>query len=144
MGALVVAVASAIAAWIHFGSARNAANGYDLQVRLPKADGLSTGSDVRISGIRIGSVTSLNLDPNSYLVTVHMNIRSDIQVPVDSIVEVASSALSSNFSVAIVPGASKALLAPGGMFERSCASEDVMAMVGRVGLSNGQGNCPKH
>ncbi len=44
------------------------------------------------SGVRIGAVTDLELDPKSYLATVHMNIHDDVRVPTDSALEVSSGA----------------------------------------------------
>ena len=65
-------------------------SGYEINARLPKVDGLAVGTDVRLSGIKIGTVTDLTLDPKTYLVTVHMNIRDDIKLPTDSSVLVTS------------------------------------------------------
>ena len=140
VGALVVVAAIALGLFLHLRTG-TATSGYELNVRLPKTDGLSKGSEVRVSGVKVGSVTDLTLDPISYLATVHMNIRDDVQVPADSSLEVTSGGLLGNLYVAIRPGRSKAMLAPGGLIVKSCGAEDVMAMIGRVGLSNGQGGC---
>ena len=37
-----------------------------------------------LAGIKVGTVSDLTLDPQTYLVTVHMNIRNDVKLPVDS------------------------------------------------------------
>lgn len=142
VGALVVLAAIALGLFLHLRPG-GAASGYELQVRLAKTDGLSKGSEVRISGVRIGTVSDLVLDPASYLATVHLNIRDDVKVPADSALEVTSGGLLGNLYVAIFPGKSKTMLPPGGMIVKSCGAEDVMALIGRVGLSNGQGGC-KH
>ena len=140
VGAAVVLAAIALGLFLHLRPA-GATAGYALNVRLPKTDGLSAGSDVRISGLKVGTVTGLELDPRTYLATVHMNIGDGIAVPVDSSLAVSSGGLSGNLYVSIFPGKSKSLLQPGGMILKSCGAEDVMSMIGRVGLSNGQGNC---
>ena len=142
VGAFVVLAALAIGLFLHLRPG-GSTSGYDLQVRLPKTDGLGKGSEVRISGVRIGAVTDLELDPKSYLATVHMNIHDDIRVPTDSALEVSSGGILGNLSVAIYPGKARTMLPPGGLITKSCGAEDVMAMIGRVGLSNGQGGC-KH
>lgn len=141
VGTLVVLAAIAIGLFLHLRPAT--ASGYELQVRLPKTDGLTKGSEVRISGVKVGTVTDLTLDPMSYLATMRMNIRDDVQVPKDSALEVSSGGLLGNLYVAIIPGKSKTMLPPGGLITKSCGAEDVMAMVGRVGLSGGAGSC-KH
>jgi hypothetical protein len=35
------------------------------------------------------------------------------------------------------------MLPPGGVIAKSCGAEDVLSMIGRVGLSNGQSNCKR-
>lgn len=139
-GALVLLAAIAIGLVLHLAPA-GATAGYELLVRLPKTDGLTKGAEVRVSGVRVGTVTDLTLDPASYLATVHMNIRDDVRVPADSALEVTSGGILGNLYVSIFPGKATAMLPPGGMIVKSCGAEDVMAMIGRVGLSNGQGSC---
>ena len=141
-GFLVLLAAVAIGLVLHLAPA-GATAGYDLQVRLAKTDGLTKGAEVRVSGVRVGTVTELILDPASYLATVHMNIRDDVRVPSDSALEVTSGGILGNLYVSIFPGKATTMLPPGGMIVKSCGAEDLMAMIGRVGLSNGQGGCKR-
>ena len=141
-GAWVVLAAVAIGLGLHLWPA-GATAGYDLQARLAKTDGLTRGAEVRVSGVRIGTVTDLVLDPASYLATVHLNIHDDVRLPTDSALEVTSGGILDNLYVSIFPGKARAMLPPGGMITKSCGAEDVMAMIGRVGLSNGQGGCKR-
>lgn len=141
VGAVVVGVAIALGILIHIWPGAADA-GYDINAKLAKSDGLSVGTDVRISGIRVGSITGLALDPNTYLAILHMNIQRNIKLPVDSVLKVTNNGILGSPFVAITPGKAKAMLVPDGMITRSCGSEDFMAMVGRVGLNNGQSLCP--
>jgi phospholipid/cholesterol/gamma-HCH transport system substrate-binding protein len=141
-GALVLLAAIVIALALHLRPA-GATSGYDLQARMAKTDGLSKGAEVRVSGVRIGTVTDMVLDPVSYLATVHMNINDDIRIPVDSALEVTSGGILGNLYVSIFPGKATAALQPGGLILKSCGAEDVMALIGRVGLSGGQGSCKR-
>jgi len=139
-GTAVVVLALAIGALVYQHS--GAVSGYDLDVHLAKSDGLSRGSDVRVSGVSVGEVSSVVLDPSTYLATVHMNIRDGIELPVDSFAEVKSDGPLGNLHMLIHPGKSKTMLPAGGVITKSCGSEDVMSMIGRVGLTNGQSLCP--
>jgi phospholipid/cholesterol/gamma-HCH transport system substrate-binding protein len=139
-GAWVVLAAIAIGLVLHLWPA-GAMAGYDLRARMAKTDGLSRGAEVRISGVKVGTVTEMDLDPVSYLATVHLNIRDGVRVPADSALEVTSGGILGNLYVSIFPGKATAMLPPGGMITKSCGAEDLMAMIGRVGLSNGQGSC---
>ena len=71
------------------------------------------GSDVRMAGVKIGSVTGLNLDGETYLATASLAVSSDIPIPDDSEAAVASEGLLGGTFVEIVPGASEFMLEPG-------------------------------
>jgi phospholipid/cholesterol/gamma-HCH transport system substrate-binding protein len=142
VGTGVVLVALALGLFLHLRPG-GSGSGYELDVRLPKTDGLSKGSEVRISGVKVGTVSDLDLDPKTYLATVRMNIRDGVNVPTDSALEVTSGGLLGNLYVAIFPGKAATMLPPGGVIAKSCGAEDVLSMIGRVGLSNGQSNCKR-
>ena len=85
---------------------------YDLEVNLVDASGLSIGSEVRLAGVKVGSVTGLALEPVSYRAVVDIRIRDDLSLPADSRAAVSSSALGGLY-LAIVPGRSAATLGEG-------------------------------
>ncbi len=99
------------------------------------------GTEVRVSGVKIGALNGLELNPNTYLVTAHMKIQDHIRLPVGSFAEVVESDLLGNPYVSTLPGKAKKMLPVGGMITKSCGSEDFMSMVARVGLNNGQPLC---
>ena len=144
IGAIVVAVAVLFIVFAYMRTGSGSLSGYEIQARLPKADGLGVGTDVRLSGIKIGSVTDLTLDPKNYLVTLHMNIRDDIKIPVDSSLMVTSAGLLGSSYVSITPGGDDKMLMAGGMIQNSQGSVDLMGLVGRfIGGGNSQGQQPK-
>jgi phospholipid/cholesterol/gamma-HCH transport system substrate-binding protein len=120
--------------------------GYEVLARLPKVDGLGVGTDVRISGIKVGSVSDLVLDPKNYLVTVHMNIRDDIKLPTDSSMMITSSGILGSSYLSIAPGGDEANIKPGGYIENTQAanSADLMSLAGRfIGGDSGKPASPK-
>ena len=64
--------------------------GYQLIARFDQVGGLSPGADVRISGVKVGSVVSQTLDPETYLAEIRMTIDPSIHLPEDTLAEVAS------------------------------------------------------
>ena len=131
IGAIVVAVALLFIAFAYMRTGSGSLSGYEIQARLPRVDGLGVGTDVRLSGIKIGSVSDLTLDPKNYLVTLHMNIRDDIKIPDDSSLMVTSSGLLGSSYVSLTPGGSDKMLASGGMIQNSQGSVDLMGLIGR-------------
>lgn len=141
IGAVVIAVAVGFLAFAYLRTGSGSLSGYEVKARLPKADGLSVGTDVRLAGIKIGTVTDLTLDPKSYLVTVHMSVRDDIKLPVDSSVLVTQAGFLGGQYLSITPGGEDKMMAPGAFFENAQGSIDVMGLVNRF-TSGGAGQPP--
>ncbi len=131
IGALVIAVAVGFLAFAYLRTGSGSLSGYEVNARLPKADGLSVGTDVRLAGIKIGTVTDLTLDPKTYLVTVHMTIRNDIKLPVDSSVLVTQAGFLGGQYLSITPGGEDKMMKAGSFFENAQGSIDVMGLVNR-------------
>jgi phospholipid/cholesterol/gamma-HCH transport system substrate-binding protein len=142
IGAVVVAVAVAFLAFAYFRTGAGSLSGYEILAKLPKADGLAVGTDVRLAGIKIGTVTDLTLDPKTYLVTVHMNIRDDIKLPVDSSVLVTQSGFLGGQYLSITPGGDDKLMTAGSYFQNAQGSIDVMGLVGRFTSGGSTSNQP--
>src|ERR1019366_2312725 len=132
IGAVVVAVAVAFLAFAYYRTGTGSLSGYELNAKLAKVDGLGVGTDVRLAGIKIGSVTDLTLDPKTYLATVHMSIRDDIKIPADSSVLVTSAGFLGSQYLSITPGGDDKMMVAGAFFENAQGSIDVMGLVGRV------------
>ncbi len=145
IGAIVVAVAVGFLAFTYMRTGSGSLSGYEVLARLPKVDGLGIGTDVRISGIKVGSVSDMVLDPNNYLVTVHMNVRSDIKLPTDSSMMITSSGILGSSYLSITPGGDDAMIAPGGSIENTQAANatDLMSLAGRVMGGGGGSSAPK-
>src|SRR3569833_396092 len=131
LGAVVVAVAVAFLVFAYMRTGAGSLSGYEVNARLPKADGLAVGTDVRLAGIKIGTVTDLTLDPKTYLVTVHMSVRNDVKLPVDSSVLVTQAGFLGGQYLSITPGGDDKMMAAGSYFENAQGSIDVMGLVNR-------------
>src|SRR5690606_11843367 len=65
--------------------------GINLTASFDNVDGLTIGSDVRMSGIKVGTITGQSLDKNSYRAILHISLNEDIQLPEDSSAKITSS-----------------------------------------------------
>ncbi len=145
IGAVVVIVALGFMAFTYMRTGSGSLSGYEVLARLPKVDGLGIGTDVRISGIKVGSISDLVLDPKNYLVTVHMNIRSDIKLPTDSSMMITSAGILGSSYLSITPGGDDKMIAAGGYIENTQAANatDLMSLAGRVIGGGGSAPAPK-
>ena len=140
VGAAVVAVALVFAVLAYYRTGSGAPSGYEVNARLAKADGLAVGTDVRLAGIKVGTVSDLTLDPQTYLVTVHMNIRTDVKLPVDSSVLVTQAGFLGGQYLSITPGGDDKMMAGGAFFENAQGSIDVMNLVSRFASGDSLSN----
>ncbi len=136
IGAIVLAVAVAFLAFAYTTTSAGSIGGYDLKAAFSSADGITSGADVRLHGIKVGTVSSIDLDPNTYQAIVHLSVRSDVQIPDDSSVKVISSLLGGNSYLAIQPGGSDKMFASGGVIANTQGSVDIMGLIGRAIYGN--------
>lgn len=90
-----------------------AAGHYELTASFRSAEGVSVGTDVRLAGVKVGTVTALDLNPDSFRADARFTVREGIDLPDDSVVMVASEGLLGGTFVELVPGGSPFNLGPG-------------------------------
>lgn len=88
-------------------------DGYALTASFRSLEGVSVGTDVRLAGVKVGTVTAMDLNPETYRADTTVVIRDDIQIPDDSAIVVASEGLLGGNFVEISPGGSPFYYAPG-------------------------------
>ena len=92
-------------------------SGYELAASFQSAEGVRPGTEVRIAGVKVGSVTAMTLDPGSFRAQVTVRIDPAIRLPQDSTIQVASEGLLGGSYIDILPGGAIEELAPGATFE---------------------------
>lgn len=105
---------------------------YEVSAKFRKAEGLAIGGDVRISGVKVGAIRAVQLDPASYQAEVRMTIRDDIRIPDDSAATIASEGLLGGAHIAIQPGGSDFFVEPGGQITITQSSVSLMDLIGRA------------
>ena len=87
--------------------------GYHVWANFSKVGGLQVGSDVMISGIKVGSVLKTELNNEDYTADVLLSIDSRINLPIDTVAAIADSGLMGDKYVRLEPGKSQAILNDG-------------------------------
>ncbi|HET7408736.1 MAG TPA: outer membrane lipid asymmetry maintenance protein MlaD, partial [Paracoccaceae bacterium] len=132
IGAVVLAVAGGFLVYAANTADMGVGGGYPLAAEFRAAEGLAAGSDVRLSGVKIGSVTSIGLNPQNYFAAVGMSIDEMYKVPEDSIAKIVSDGLLGGNYVAIDPGASEFMLEPGAAFMHTQGSINLLDLVAKA------------
>jgi phospholipid/cholesterol/gamma-HCH transport system substrate-binding protein len=135
MGAVVLVVAALFLFFAYSSSQLRSVPGYQLSADFEHIDGIRDGSDVRISGIKVGSVLGTTLDPNTFLAKVQMSVQPSIKLPDDSVAEIVSSGLLGDKYMSLVPGGSDKDIPPGGRIKFTQSSVSIEHLIGQMMFS---------
>ena len=130
-GACVLAVTVGFLAYAVAHSGRSTGSGYALQARFDHIDGLNLGGDVRIAGVKVGTVTDERIDPKTFSAIVTMSVRDDIQLPKDTAAEITSESLLGGKYISLSPGGDDASLKPGQMMTITQSSVSLEQLLGK-------------
>jgi phospholipid/cholesterol/gamma-HCH transport system substrate-binding protein len=111
--------------------------GYKLQAQFSSIGGLTTGADVKIGGVTIGHVAAEHLDPNTYAAVVKLSVDNGIKIPDDSSAAISSDGLLGGNYVAVSPGGSNSMLAPGKSFAVTQSAINIEDLLGKFIFSMG-------
>jgi phospholipid/cholesterol/gamma-HCH transport system substrate-binding protein len=111
-GALVLMIALVFLAYAVAHSGRTIGSGYTLRARFDHIDGLAVGSDVRIAGVKVGTVTDEQIDPKSFVAVVALSVRDDIRLPKDTGAAIVSESLLGGKYISLSPGGDDTDLKP--------------------------------
>lgn len=112
-GAVVLVVAVGFLGYAVANTGRSAGSGITLNARFDRIDGLAIGSDVRLAGVKVGTVRTAAIDPQTYQAVVTFTVQSSLKLPKDSSAEIASDSLLGGKILALVPGGDDKILADG-------------------------------
>jgi phospholipid/cholesterol/gamma-HCH transport system substrate-binding protein len=112
-GAVVLLVAAGFLVYAVAHSGRAVTSGYTLYAKFDHIDGLGAGADVRMAGVKVGSVNDEQVDPQSYQAVVSLSVRNDIKLPKDSAAIISSESLLGGKYVSLQPGGDETMLQPG-------------------------------
>lgn len=87
--------------------------GYNVIAKFENIDGISGSSDVKISGVKIGTADSPMLDEKDFRAKVVLNIYESVKIPADSSIKVASEGLLGSKYLSISPGGDEEFLKNG-------------------------------
>jgi phospholipid/cholesterol/gamma-HCH transport system substrate-binding protein len=139
LGAVVLIVAIVFLVFAYSSSQVGSGDGYELVARFDRVDGLEKGSDVRISGIKVGSVLEQRLDPETFRAEVRFTVSDDVELPLDSSAAVVSGGLLGGKYLQLVPGGDIEYLEPGGEVTFTQSAVNLEDLIGQAIFSQGGG-----
>jgi len=139
IGAVVIAVAGFFLTYAYTSTGSRALAGYPLVAKFDRVDGLTIGGDVRMSGIKVGTVTRQTIDPETYRAVVNFTIDSNIKIPDDSAAKIASLGLLGGNYLALEPGGSDNMLKAGEEVRYTQGAVSLLDLIGQAIFSSTSG-----
>ena len=128
---MVIAVAGGFLAYSLTVGGKSAARGYEVQAKFGQVGSLAPGAAVSVAGVKIGAVSSISLDPKTFLAVVKLDLDAKTPLPADSTAKITSDGLLGGQHVVIEPGGSSDNLKAGGEIENTQGAVDLFGLVGQ-------------
>ena len=132
LGAVVIVIAAGFLYIFATTAQVTTIEGYEINAVFGDTGALQPGSDVRISGIVVGTVKSNLLDAENHEAVVTLSINPDVMVPKDTIAAITSAGLIGGNYVRLKPGGSKEFLKAGGAITQSENFQSLERQVGEI------------
>ena len=131
MGGVVLVVAAAFVVFAFSASGMRTVSGYSVLAVFDDATGIAPGADVRMSGVKVGTVTAQELDPNTFFAEVTLSIENRIQLRDVTCARIVPEGLLGGNYVELQPGGALENLEPGGTIQYTQGAINVVDLLGR-------------
>lgn len=138
LGAAILSVAAFFVVQTYKATGQRTGEGYHIVAYFDRIDGVMVGTDVKVSGVKIGSVVSINMEPETYRAQVTLHLKKNIKIPDDSSAEIISESLLGGKYVTIVPGLDDAFIAPGGTIKNTTSAVNFESLLSKFVFESGK------
>lgn len=138
IGTLVLAIAAIFVGYSYTASDKPTKNGFIITAQFNSVSGIRMGSPVRMSGVPIGSVTNVTLDPETYFANLTLSLDPSIKIPNDSVLKIVSEGLLGGNFLSLEPGVEEEYIEANGQLLYTEIAPDLQQLLGQVvfGLQN--------
>lgn len=131
LGALVLLVAGIFLVFSYNTANVGKISGYEITADFSGTGGLKPGDDITVSGVKVGTVRDITLDPETYLARVHMSIDPFVKLPLDTAALITSESIMGGRYLALEPGAEEDMIEAGGRVPYTQAPQNLEQLLGQ-------------
>ena len=131
LGAIVLGVAVLFLGFSYSSANIGSSDGYEIRARFSGIGGLSVGDKVVISGVKVGNVSRIELDHDSFQADVFLDIAEEYKIPDDTAAFISSESLLGGLYLQLEPGASEDALEDGDVIEYTQAPQNLEQLLGK-------------
>jgi phospholipid/cholesterol/gamma-HCH transport system substrate-binding protein len=137
LGAVVLLVAAYFLVFAYKANNSDLGDSYVIKAKFDRIDGLVVGGDVKISGVKVGTISTLLIDKQSFQAEVGISLSKDLKLPKDTTAEIVSESLLGGKYLALTPGISEENLPEGGYILRTQSSVNFESLISKFLFSKG-------
>ena len=141
VGGLVIAIAGAFIYMAFASSGVEAVAGNSLLAEFDDASGVVPGTEVRLAGVKIGTVTDKALSPDGHNAIVTLMVDESYPIPIDSKARILPDGLLGGTYISLEPGGADELMQSGSMlgFDQTQGAINVVDLLARFVMQAAQG-----
>jgi phospholipid/cholesterol/gamma-HCH transport system substrate-binding protein len=144
IGALVVLIAVGFFTFAYNSSGRGQhGGGYHVSAEFDNVEGINVGTDIRMAGIKIGTVTGQKLNPDTFQAVVTMAIDPQVQLADDTSAKVTAEGLLGSKFIALDAGGSGTKLAEGGVITYTQGAVDIWSLISQAMFDKSGAKAPE-
>ncbi|MCR8723206.1 outer membrane lipid asymmetry maintenance protein MlaD [Frigidibacter sp. ROC022] len=113
---------------------------YPLTASFRSVEGVTVGTDVRLAGVKVGTVTDLKLNNETFFADATLSVGADVQLPDDTEARIASEGLLGGSFVELLPGGSLTNYKPGDEIEFTQGSVSLIELLLKYVGGGGSGS----
>ena len=137
IGAAVVLIAAVFFFFAYQTSGKGHASGtYRVSAEFDNAEGVSVGTDVRIAGVKVGSVVDFSLNIENFQANTVMELDPNVKLTDDATAKVTSEGLLGSKFISLEQGGSEAMLADGGVISNTQGAVDIWSLISQAMFAN--------
>ena len=137
IGTAVVAIAAAFFIYAYQASERGGTAGsYRISAEFDNAEGVSIGTDVRVAGVKVGSVVDFTLNPENFQANVKMELDPKVQLTEDASAKVTAEGLLGSKFISLEQGGAETMLAEGGVISNTQGAVDIWSLISQAMFEN--------
>lgn len=138
VGALVVVVAAGFFLFAYNASGQGrTAGGYTLTAEFDNAEGINVGTDIRMAGVKVGTVTDFDLNTENYMARVSMQLDARLKLSEDATARISSEGLLGSRFIALEQGGSDTVLADGEAISNTQGAVDIWSLISQAMFERG-------
>ena len=144
LGAVVLAAALAFVVYAGqiAGLGQGVRNGYELTASFNSVEGVRVGSDVRLGGVKVGTVAGVGLDVDRFTADLRLRLQGDLRLPEDTMAVIASEGLLGGAYVELRPGGAPFDIEPGGRIEQTQSAVSLLTLLMRAVTGGAEEDAP--